>query len=459
MMENSWKTKCSSTLQSSALSMASSSSQEHRNRMETNTGYYSYPHGSQDLRPTMIGRLQDPLLASKLYSGSHRSEHANSGNSFLALLSGSPSVFQCDFQELSNPKPISTSCKILPDSNNFIVNGIGSAIPVTSSGVLSENLSGQNLQSGAAFCTKVSSRSVPSSSCASNSVLHDLQSSDLAKRVTRNMVLGSEKASSFMNGCPRVFCSTTSGYLLLSNTGLVGIVCSCHCLHMSVLKFCEHSGLYGVNPGDAVRMDNGETIAQWCKLYFLNSGIRVPGDRSEWDWPEGLSATAGLGKSSMSMPNISNDLSHMQRNIQDGNTIFLKGFTGTPQSNFHGMADNLILERPMSMSKLVGSGLQDGGQSVSAYIESMKNGNSSIIYPAMKIGNSSITHPSLKDRRIMGKESNFCRTVNVKDGAFRDAAISNIELRLGQPYQLGQSSGNSNLPAVGPQLLDTLYIH
>ncbi|KAL6296703.1 hypothetical protein ACE6H2_004845 [Prunus campanulata] len=526
MMENSWKTKCSSTLQSSALSMASSSSQEHRNRMETNTGYYSYPHGSQDLRPTMIGRLQDPLLASKLYSGSHRSEHANSGNSFLALLSGSPSVFQCDFQELSNPKPISTSCKILPDSNNFIGNGIGSAIPVTSSGVLSENLRGQNLQSGAASCTKVSSRSVPSSSCASNSVLHDLQSSDLAKVVTRNMVLGSEKvkgsfslsgewrgvspadtgkacgeniqtskklpvegnfvisnqASSFMNGCPRVFCSTTSGYLLLSNTGLVGIVCSCHCLHMSVLKFCEHSGLYGVNPGDAVRMDNGETIAQWCKLYFLNSGIRVPGDRSEWDWPEGLSATAGLVKSSMSMPNISNDLSHMvhssggsassqqsldgvalsknlftnqnlvvgavenkqQRNIQDGNTIFLKGFTGTPQSNFHGMADNLILERPMSMSKLVGSGLQDGGQSVSAYIESMKNGNSSI------------TDPSLKDRRITGKESNFCRTVNAKDGAFRDAAISNIELRLGQPYQLGQSSGNSNLPAVGPQLLDTL---
>ncbi|KAL1353268.1 hypothetical protein AAHE18_06G226400 [Arachis hypogaea] len=44
---------------------------------------------------------------------------------------------------------------------------------------------------------------------------------------------------------------------------LLGIVCLCHSCHMSVLKFCEHAGLYGINPGDAVHMENGETIAQW----------------------------------------------------------------------------------------------------------------------------------------------------------------------------------------------------
>ncbi|KAM2024470.1 hypothetical protein ACFX1X_017492 [Malus domestica] len=537
-MESSWKPKYSSTFPS----MVSSSSQELRNQMESNAGYYSYPHGSQDLRPTLLGRLQDPVLSSIPYSDSQRSEHASLGNSFLALLSGSQSVFQCDFQGLSNPKPMGTSCKRLPDSNNFIVNGTGSAIPVTSSGLLPENMSGQHLQGGAGSFHKVSSKSVPSSSFGSKSVLYDLQSSDLAKVVTRDMVSGSEKvkgsfslsgewhgvsaadtrkaakacganiqssktksmeastsisnkALGFMNGCPRVFCSTTSGYLLLSNTGLVGIVCSCHCLHMSVLKFCEHSGLYDVNPGDIVCMDSGETIAQWCKLYFLNSGIRVPGDRSEWDWPEGLSATASLAKSSVTMPNISNDLSHMvrssggstnsqqsldgaallkslltnqnsavgsvqnkqQRNIQDSNNIFLKGLTGTSQNNLHGMADNLILECTESISNLVGCGLQDSCQSASAYVESMKNGNSSIAYPTVKNGNSSITHPSLQNRRIIGTESNVCRTVNGKDGAFRDAAISNIELRLGQPYQLGQTqtSGNSNLSAVCPQLLDT----
>lgn len=29
------------------------------------------------------------------------------------------------------------------------------------------------------------------------------------------------------------------GHLLPSNTGHLGIVCSCHCCHMSILKFCE----------------------------------------------------------------------------------------------------------------------------------------------------------------------------------------------------------------------------
>lgn len=38
--------------------------------------------------------------------------------------------------------------------------------------------------------------------------------------------------------------------------------------------FLQHSGLYDVNPGDAVRMDSGETIAQWRKLYFQKFGVR-----------------------------------------------------------------------------------------------------------------------------------------------------------------------------------------
>lgn len=79
-------------------------------------------------------------------------------------------------------------------------------------------------------------------------------------------------ATSSMSGCPRVFCMGISGHLLLSNTGLLGIVCSCHRCHMSILKFCEHSGLHGINPGDAVRMESGETIAEWQKLYFSKFG-------------------------------------------------------------------------------------------------------------------------------------------------------------------------------------------
>jgi hypothetical protein len=36
----------------------------------------------------------------------------------------------------------------------------------------------------------------------------------------------------------------------------------------------QHSGLCDVNPGDAVHMDSGETIAQWRKLYFQKFEVR-----------------------------------------------------------------------------------------------------------------------------------------------------------------------------------------
>ena len=36
----------------------------------------------------------------------------------------------------------------------------------------------------------------------------------------------------------------------------------------------QHSGLYGVDPGEAVRMESGETISQWQKQYFLKFGVR-----------------------------------------------------------------------------------------------------------------------------------------------------------------------------------------
>ncbi|XP_039018787.1 uncharacterized protein LOC120150137 isoform X1 [Hibiscus syriacus] len=116
----------------------------------------------------------------------------------------------------------------------------------------------------------------------------------------------SDQPSTILSGCPRVFCLGTGGYLLLSNTGLLGIVCSCHFFHTSVAKFCEHSGLCDMNPGDAVRMESGETIARWRKLSFEKFGIRVPEDQSGWDWPEGLLPTTGLVKPSAAMPNLSN---------------------------------------------------------------------------------------------------------------------------------------------------------
>ncbi|KAE8056326.1 hypothetical protein FH972_013108 [Carpinus fangiana] len=469
-MENSWQIKCGS---SSTPSMAPSSSLEPRDQM--NTGYYSYPHVGSDLRSTVLGRMEDPFCSNSLNFSIHRPGCADLGNSFLALLSGPPSLLQCDFQELSYPKA-SGSCGKLPSNGTSVTaNAFGNDIPLISNGLLSENLSNQNPRNGADFCPVVPSRAVLSSNCCGNSVLHDIQGSDLAKAAISHVVPGSEKvkgpylsggwhstspvntgklnsmnvpssqkmpfevnssiskqSSTFMSGCPRVFCLDTTGYLLLSNTGLLGIVCLCHCFHMSVSKFCEHSGLCDVNPGDVVHMDSGETIAQWRKLYFQKFRIRVPEDQSEWDWPEGLSVTAGFVKSRVANPNLckSSDASHRvgssgglvrsrqpldhvhfpknphtdqkslidalqnekQRNFQDVDNFLLKSSVGTSWRNLHAAVDNQMMECPISR----------------------------------------------------------CSTTQ------RDATSSNIELRLGQPYQPSRTSGNSILPFIGPQLFDKL---
>lgn len=197
----------------------------------------------------MLGRVQDPSFP----NNSHRMGHVNPGNSFLSLLSGPPSLLQCDFQELSNPKPLCASGKLMTDNSSVLVNAIGSRIPLTFSGLPSENLSDNNLLHEADFFSTISNRAITSSNCISNSVLPDLQSSDLDKAVVHCMVPGNDKvkgsfslsgewhstcpangykvcgtrvqtsqmksleanpstssqSSSFMSGCPRVFCLGT----------------------------------------------------------------------------------------------------------------------------------------------------------------------------------------------------------------------------------------------------------
>ncbi|KAK9280332.1 hypothetical protein L1049_014020 [Liquidambar formosana] len=547
-MDNSWQNKYSSTWQSSTMaSMASSSqlpSQESRNQLEMNTGHF-YPHVAQDPRSTACGRVREPMLLNSINSGSYKSDHAELGNSFLAILSGPPSLLQCDFQQLSNPKLCNTPSKLPINSSSVMIGAAGSGVPLTPSGPFSESLSNHNHRNGADLRPVVSSRAAVSTNCSGTSVLHNdlqpanfnLQRSDLTKAVVHHIFPGNDKvrefsspsgewhtalnpansgklhstaiqasqkmplrrntnissqSSTFMSGCPRVFCLDTSGELLLSNTGLLGVVCSCHCLHMSISKFCEHSGLFDVNPGDAVRMDSGETIAEWHKLYFQKFGIRVPEDQSGWDWPEWFSATAGLVKSSSSVRNMStnSDLSHLvhssgglvrsgqtwdnaalpknqvttqnlvndvlhnkqQRNGQDSFNLLLKGLTGTSQSNLKAVEDNQMIECPMSrcstMSKLVSGGGPDNGcQSISAYIDSIS-----------KSGNSFISHPTLQNLRTLGKDSNVRRSNNSKEGGVvdRDAVSSNIELRLGQPNQQSQTFGSSFLSVIGPQLFDTI---
>ncbi|GMI95088.1 hypothetical protein HRI_003178100 [Hibiscus trionum] len=530
-MDNAWRIKFDSTLQSSVLSMASSASQEPRDQMEMNYGQYFRQHATEDLNSTLHERMHDPMRANNSNLFSHKSHQAELANSFLALLSGPPSLLQCDFQELS-------SRKVFNASRNANINDFASESPGTYGTLLSENQSNQTTENEA-NCSAIPSRLVLSSSSSAVSVSHgnfqvsnlNIQTSDLAKVVNHHMLPGTEKVMNFatlkgdcygtgivktgnphnknvqistkirkesnssisdqpstvLSGCPRVFCLGTGGYLLLSNTGLLGIVCSCHFFHTSVSKFCEHSGLCDMNPGDAVRMESGETIARWRKHCFEKFGIRVPEDQSGWDWPEGLLPTTGLVKPSAAMPKISNtshvanpigsshglsrcmdnslflsnvhteqnsafSLLHnkLERKNEGNNNFLLKHFFGASRSNLHDVADGQIMEctfsKSSAMSTSGGRDSDNGCQSMSTWIDSI-----------LKTGNSSLTHSSLQNVRTFGRNYDASASKITDDViSDRDAASSNVELKLGQPYQPSQPIVNSALPVIAPKHFDTV---
>ncbi|KAJ1407786.1 Jas TPL-binding domain [Sesbania bispinosa] len=452
--------------------------------------------------------MQGPVHPNFLHSTNHGSGHADAGNSFLALLYGPPSLLQCDFQELSDRKICTSSSNCTPASGNS-VDSIESGAFITSGGrLITENLINHNLQGCAYTLADISSRAMVGLNSGGNFVLNDIWSSntdsqhtfpggDKAResfasrgqchvtslasnlnvccsniQTTSKMALeqcSPKNATSFVSGCPRVFCMGKCGYLLLSNTGLLGIICSCHCCHMSVLKFCEHSGLHDVNPGDAVYMESGETIAQWRKLYFLKFGIRSPGNENEWDWPEVLSTTGSLMKSNASGSDMSkSDLPHILSSsavtlrsgkssdyvmfpknahtdhnlfigalsskqittIQDNCNIPLKGFTGISQSLCERVKNQLLesnLAAYTTAPNIGGTQLDDGCQPITPFLDSLKRN-----------GNVLIAHSPTQTPTSLLKEHECIKKKNAKDCLVgRDAASSNIELRLGQPPQTG----------------------
>ncbi|TKY58112.1 Histone-lysine N-methyltransferase trr [Spatholobus suberectus] len=307
-MESAWQRKCDSPFQPSTSATVSSAPPPEPKEM--NASHYLYPQVAHGLRSKFVGGKQGPVYPSFPHSTIHGSGQADTGSSFLSLLYGPPSFLQCDFHDLSDRKLCTLSSDCTAAIGN--VGSIESGTFLSSSvGLITENLINRNLQSWANTFPEISSRAMVGLNSGSNFVFHDIQSSNTATqptvpggekawesfsslgqclgtspasslnfccsdiRTTPNMALewcSSKYATPFISGCPRVFCMGKSGYLLISNTGLLGIVCSCHCCHMSVLKFCEHSGLHGVNPGDAVYLESGETISQWQKLCFLKSG-------------------------------------------------------------------------------------------------------------------------------------------------------------------------------------------
>lgn len=230
-----------------------------------NTGQYSYPHVAQESRSTAHATIREPTFLNSLNLGAYKSTGADLGNSFLAVLSGSSTLLQCDSQQLSNQMPFNTFGK-LPINSSCVTNcSAGSGVPLAATGPIENTLSKQNQRNGTVLGPLNSSSAAVSTYCSSNiSFPHDLpaanfnlQNSDLTRAVNQRTVPGngkvrsnsslreewdfaansahpgklqrpnfeasqkmsternsslSNRSSNFLNGCPRVLCLSLCEY-------------------------------------------------------------------------------------------------------------------------------------------------------------------------------------------------------------------------------------------------------
>lgn len=183
--------------------------------------------------------MQGSVYPGILHSTSPGSGHANTGNSFLALLYGPPSWLHCDFQELSDSKLCTSSGNCISASGNSVVDSTESGRLIT------ENFINHTLQNLAGTFPEISSRAMAGLSSGNNFVFHGGQSSNAASWHTfpggekarecfssRGQCCGtspaysvnvccsnmqsaskmalercsSKSATPLMSGCPRVFC-------------------------------------------------------------------------------------------------------------------------------------------------------------------------------------------------------------------------------------------------------------
>ncbi|KAI7747226.1 hypothetical protein M8C21_002018 [Ambrosia artemisiifolia] len=407
-----------------------------------NSSRYTYPHILQEPSSSTRKLMADPLFQTTNFN-LYNSGLSVMGTPFFTLLSGSPSISQYDSQQVLSSKPSNQTSNVHVYNSSSIVDLTGDESSCSPPKPSSENIDNRYLKSKTNIRPLVPIRSSEGDERNAEGSLHK-QSNGFTS--LKNMpVSGPMPAqhgklhSASVNHqlslptrvLPRVFCLYASGDLFLSSSGLLGVVCSCHGFHMSISKFSEHSGLQDVNPGDAVHMDSGETIAQWRKVYFSKFGIRITEDQCGWNWPEGYSTAADAAKSNergankTKLADLSNYVGpsrqpsifpdHHCSNQNFVHTLDKRklpnGFTETSQSYAHGVSAN-----------------KTSGQHVSR----------------------------LSNSKLAGDEDNAFKSVPTysdKTNDYRDGDVmektkvsSNFELRLGQPSQQNQTLGISGVP-------------
>ncbi|KAL8263434.1 hypothetical protein R6Q59_024783 [Mikania micrantha] len=392
-----------------------------------NSSHYTYPHIVQEPSSSTRKLMTDPLFQTTNFN-LYNSNLSVMGTPFFTLLSGPP----YDSQQVLSSKASNPSSNAQVHISSSTVGPTGRESSFGSPKLSSQNIDDHYLKSKIDIHPPVPIRSFASDGGNAAAYFHE-QSNGFtslknvpisgpipAHNGKRHSSSAHHPLSPPTSVLPRVFCLYASGDLFLSYSGLLGVVCSCHGFHMSISKFSEHSGLQDVNPGDAVHMDGGETIAQWRKVYFSKLGIRIPGDECGWNWPEGYSTAVDVAKSNERVPNQTKfavlssfvgpsrpyaasrqSLIHVLDNCKLPN-----GFTETSQSNAHVAPAHKTIERHvsrLSISKL------DNGASVQRYSGKTNN---------------------YRDDDIMGKTK----------------VSSNIELRLGQPSQQNKTLGKPKVP-------------
>nr|CAD1831884.1 unnamed protein product [Ananas comosus var. bracteatus] len=470
---------------------------------------------------------QEQLFFNTLNFDSSRPNKTELGNSFRTLLS--PENYHLPNSRLSLAK--------LPVNKGSTVNMSSCTLPITTIPPLAENQRNSTLENIKGLSLLTSSRSLSmlkssvlqstlteagpsthgmdcidvisnqpsrahSTNTATSSLLSDwpnsANSNNAIKVQTSNFQpsqkfpveiksSSSSHASAFGKG-PLVFCMTTVGELFVNEMGLLGVICCCHKLRMSVAKFCEHSGASSDKPGDFVCMENGMTISQWRKYHL---GIMAPDDGKTWHWPDGSfvlgglieskaanlsnlrkepqksvisEAPFGLGKNvgprcksayrsqpyreavdqttAMKITNEKSAHGQQKSNFEEQNifsTSFPTNFSSLTQRTVPPLAKNLIAQErkgsPVHMGAVDSSTVNNGGQKSGSLLAS----NS--VNLMGKCNNSSISYQysGTKDNFIhdnKGSEVNFPGEVSrvSRKGA------SNFELQLGQPSQLNHTT-------------------
>ncbi|CAN6449969.1 unnamed protein product [Victoria cruziana] len=512
---------------------------EPRNQVHMGVGQYSHPSSIQHGWSNEHASREGPMMLDSFSIGPKTGKPDN-GNYFLALLSASPQQFQCEIPSPSVARLPMNACTLPILEGSVVCKASSSTVESSNPLTWLPQPQGSECIRNEAELLSVSLRDVPfvsrgralsshDAAQTGNSPFHGFNSSRQAPyhaainyttsckesdpcfpgptqtfsklQNTREMTgHGFTKqalepqyslpasASSYLRGYPRVFCLTTSGVLLISETGHLGIICLCHNLHMSVSNFCEHSGSSAADPGDSVRLESGETLGQWRRLYFAKLGIKMRDENCGWDWPDWNTSTSGSSELKASyLHNISKD-SYLR---QDFSLFGRRGMSSQPcselisftsslseQVNFESFADCFsrdaqqrsaygecnMVKNPNGISHTALPVFVNNQNVLSfenTYAEPSKGTVSKEAevggYPSVdecvgiipKNVNSYSVNTSMEGLKSCINDSSGSRCVNPAQPSFLhpDTFSSNFELRLGQPSEQAQAGNVSFVPS------------